>query len=52
MTMYGFDIIALNYAKRDGEEGFTQVLLCQEIKKSLDRDHMRKNTHISGMTLG
>ena len=34
--MYGFDIIALNYAKRDGGEGFTHVLLCQKIKKSLE----------------
>ena len=30
-TMYGFDIKALNHAKRDGEEGFTDVSLCQEI---------------------
>ena len=34
-TMYGFDIKAPNHAKRDDEDGFTDVLLCQENIKSL-----------------
>ena len=51
-TMYGFDIKALNYAKRDGEEGFIDVSLCQEIKNHWHRGHIRKNKHISGMMLG